>query len=161
MSKAFAPGESDSDEERDIIKAPVLPPGVRNYITPAGAEQLEAERERLIAQKAALGEESLESKPRRRVLDRKIDFLNERLNRAQIINPSAQPKDRVLFGAEVTIRDQQEKRQVWRIVGVDEMNLDKGWVSWLSPIAAALLEKKVGETAILGDRKMTVIKILY
>ncbi len=161
MSKAFAPGESDSDDETQVVKAPVLPPGVRNYMTPEGARKLEAERERLIAEKTALGVETVENKSRQRSLEQRLEFLTERLNRSQIIDPAHQPTDRVLFGAQVTVRDAKGKEQTWRIVGLDEMNFDKGWVSWMSPLANALLEKQVGDIAKVGDQKLTILKIGY
>jgi transcription elongation factor GreB len=158
MSKAFAPGESDSDEERNVVKAPVLPPGTPNYITPDGAARLDAARQRTLAEIAAQGE-TVENKARKRTLEYQLEFLTERLNRARVIDPENQPKDRVLFGARVTVRDAKGASQTWRIVGVDETDLAQGWVSWISPLARALLEKKVGDTVVLGDQRLTLLAI--
>jgi hypothetical protein len=79
MSKAFAPGDGEN-EEIELVKAPVLPPGVRNYITPEGAEKLEAERKTLIARRAVLGE-SMEAADRRKAIDRRLEGLTSHLNR--------------------------------------------------------------------------------
>ncbi len=103
----------------------------------------------------------MENTLRLRRLQRRIEFLTERLNAAQVIVIEKQPTDRVLFGAYVTVQDAKGKQQTWRIVGLDETDLSKGWISWISPLAKALLEKKVGETAILGEQQLTIQRITY
>jgi transcription elongation factor GreB len=159
MSKAFAPGDGEN-EEIELVKAPVLPPGVRNYITPEGAEKLEAERKTLIARRALLGE-SMEAADRRKAIDRRLEGLTSHLNRAQIIDPAQQETGRVLFGANVVVRDAAGKELRWRIVGIDETDVDQGWVSWMSPVAHALLDKRVGDTAVFGAQRWTVLRIFY
>jgi transcription elongation factor GreB len=153
MSRAFAPGESDDDEERFVVKASVLPPGTPNYITPEGAAQLEAERERLIAEKASLGD-SVEQTQRRKSLDAQLSALTVRLNSVTIIRPTASP-EKVVFGSTVNIGP-----RTFRIVGVDEVDLSKGWISWISPLAKALLDKRVGESVKVGDSIHTISKIV-
>lgn len=158
MSKAFAPGESDNDAESEILKAPVLPPGVRNYITPAGEQKLLAERDRLMAERARLTD-TVEGKQRRNVIDRRLEFLAERLNRAQVIDPAKQPKDRVLFGASVTVKEATGAERVWRIVGIDETDFDRGLISWMSPLARGLIDKKPGDSVTVGDQSLTIVSI--
>lgn len=160
MSKAFASNDSE-DEDTDLVPAPVLPPGTPNYVLPSGFAALETERNEALAEKAALNAASVENQTRLKRLDRRIEFLTDRLNIAQVIDPLKQPQDRVLFGAAVTVDEGRGAEQTWRIVGVDETDLDKGWISWISPLARALLEKKVNETAVLGARRLTVKRIAY
>lgn len=160
MSRAFAPGESDDDEERFIVKAPVLPPNTPNLITPRGAEKLSAEKTRLLEEKAAISE-TVEGKQRLKVLAQRLAFVTDRLQTIQIVNPATQPRDRVAFGAQVTLKDAQGKEQAWTIAGVDEVNFEKGIISWISPLARSLLEKKVGDTVTIADQAMTIAKIEY
>ncbi len=160
MSKAFASNDSD-DEEGELNQAPVLPPGARNYITPEGFAKLEVERQKALAEKTTLNEATVETKARlRRVLHR-IEFLTDRLNSTVVIDPQAQPKERALFGASVTVKDAKGVEQTWRIVGVDEMDLTKGWISWISPLAKVLLEKKVNDVVTLGEQRLTLKRIDY
>ena len=160
MSKAFASNEADNDDD-ELRKAPVLPPGARNYMTPQGQKALEAEHARLLAEKAGLSEDTVENKQRRRTNERKLEFITGRLNAAHVIDPARQDPNQVLFGANVTVRDAKAEEQTWRIVGIDETDLNKGCISWLSPLARALLEKKVGDTVSLGDQQLTLLKISY
>jgi transcription elongation factor GreB len=161
MSKAFSPGESADDEERIVLKAPVLPPGTPNFITPEGAERLEAERQRLIAEKAALGD-GVDEIQRAKTMDRRLEHLTEQLNSAKIVAPSTQPVDRVQFGATVTVQPARgDARQVYRIVGIDEIDLNHGAISWISPLAKGLIDKKVGDTAVVGEQQLTILSIRY
>jgi transcription elongation factor GreB len=158
MSKAFT-GESDFEEEE--IPPPPLPPGTRNYMTPDGEKRLRAERDKLIQEKATTTGGGFEDQRRPKSIDRRLEFLNQRLNAAQVIDPAQQIPDKVRFGAHVTLTMDQSEAQTWRIVGLDEVDLDKGWISWMSPLASALLEKKVGDTAFLNNRRLTILKIDY
>jgi transcription elongation factor GreB len=88
-------------------------------------------------------------------------FLTSRLESARVIDPLTQPSDRVLFGATVEVKEAKGGSQRWRIVGLDETDLDRGWISWMSPIAAALLDRKVGETVPFRDQKLTIEAIRY
>jgi transcription elongation factor GreB len=160
MSKAFAPGESSDDAERVVYKPPVLPPGTPNYITPAGSKKLETLRSRLMNEKATLTD-SVEHQQRGKAIDRDVASLTERLNAVQVVDPATQPKDRVTFGANVTVRDSSGNTRTWRIIGVDETDLNKGWISWISPLARALLEKKKGDIVALGDQRLTIQQISY
>jgi transcription elongation factor GreB len=160
MSRAFAPGESEDDEERFVVKAPVLPPNTPNFITPRGAERLSAEKARLVEEKSAIGD-SVESKQRLKALDQRLAFVTERLQTITLVNPATQPRDRVAFGARVTITDAEGKEQTWTIAGIDEVDLDQGIISWISPLAKSLADKKPGDSITIAGQTYTVKKIDY
>src|SRR5688500_1439647 len=134
MSKAFT---TESDDEESFVEPAPLPPGVKNYMTACGLERLRDEAQRLVQEKATLNPADVKDKARLAVLDRRLRFLSSRLESAVAIDPLAQPKDQVLFGATVTIAPLKGPAQTWRIVGIDEMDLDRGWISWMSPLASA------------------------
>jgi transcription elongation factor GreB len=186
MSKAFTKeddGGLDSDGDDDVAEASQfkIPTGSRNYITPAGAERLKAELHKLlytergelvktITWAASNGDRSengdyIYGKRRLREIDRRIRFLSKRLEAAEIIDPQTQKSDRVLFGARVTVRDEEDRQRTYRIVGIDEVNLALFEVSWISPVAKALLNSKVGDTVVLrtpkGEEDLEVISIQY
>jgi transcription elongation factor GreB len=121
---------------------------------------LEAEREQLIAQKAALGD-AVESKEKSRSLDRALEALTERLNAVHIVEVPPRNPDQVRFGATIVLSGSQGESQTWRIVGVDEVDLPKGWVSWISPLARVLLDKRVGDTVQYRQHTWTIQKIMY
>ncbi len=167
---------------------------MKNYITPAGADRLKAELKKLlhedrpelvkvISWAASNGDRSengdyIYGKRRLREIDRRIRFLSKRLEAAEIIDPSqqlaqqvaqqegtAQISCRVLFGATVTVLDEEERERTYRIVGQDEIDLSKGWVSWVSPIAKALLNAKKGDVVQLttpkGIEDLEIIRVTY
>jgi transcription elongation factor GreB len=160
MSKAFAANDSEDDSSTLPRKAPVLPPGAKNYMTPAGAAKLEQERLKLTRDRAALGD-SVENAERRKALDRHLAFLSERLNLAEVIDPRAQPAGKVLFGATVMLEDSSGTQQRWRIVGVDEADPSNGSVSWISPLARALMDKAIGDEVRISDQRLVVRAIRY
>lgn len=144
----------------------VIPKGnalkkMKNYITFAGAEALKIELKKLLHQDrpelvkviswaASNGDRSengdyIYGKRRLREIDRRIHFLTQRLQAAEIVQPSTLPLSRVLFGVSVTVLDEKGRKRTFRIVGQDEIDLHKGWVSWVSPIARALLNARVGD----------------
>src|SRR5262249_41117934 len=109
-------------------------------------------------------------KRRLREIDRRIRFLTKRLEIAEVVNPEAQNGDRVLFGASVTVRDEDDRERTYRIVGIDEADAARGQVSWISPIAKVLLGTKVGDLVTLrtpktatggGETELEVIRIVY
>src|SRR4051812_25233450 len=157
MSKAFT---SDSDQEGDFLEAPALPPGTRNYMTRAGAERLRSEAERLNQERRHLARD-VEGQARAAVIERRLRYLVPRIEALEEIDPVRQPKDRVLFGASVTLSDEKGATDTWRIVGIDEMDLDQGWISWMSPLATALLEKRVGDTLSFMGRRLSILRIEY
>jgi len=153
----------------------------KNYITPAGADKLKAELRNLlhlerpelvkvIQWAASNGDRSengdyIYGKRRLREIDRRIRFLTQRLEAAEIVDPAQQKKDRVLFGALVTVRDENDVEKKIRIVGQDEIDPSQGWVSWVSPIAHALLNRQTGDTVEYRSPKgiieIEIIKIEY
>ncbi|MEO9900285.1 transcription elongation factor GreB [Nisaea sp.] len=181
MSKAFVK-ENDSDfEEEDDIPDP-SPKGVKNYITPAGFKALQDELKQLrrverpkvveiVSWAAGNGDRSENGdytygKKRLREIDRRMRFLLKRMEAAEIVDPAAQPnKDRVYFGATVTYADEEENERTFRIVGIDEADLDRGEVSWVSPIARALLKSEIGDVVEVrtprGPQSVEVTKISY
>jgi transcription elongation factor GreB len=152
-----------------------------NYITPAGAAALQEELRTLkyderpklvdtIAWAAGNGDRSENAdyqygKRRLREIDKRLEFLLKRIELAEVVDPSKIRSDKVLFGATVTIRDEDDKDKTYRIVGVDEINLEKNEISWKSPVASALLNKKVGDIVTIhspkGDREVEIVKIIF
>lgn len=157
MSKAFTK-ESEGAEEPLALDLPPLPAGVPNYVTPEGMRRLAAELERL-------GTEAHRDPSRRPAIERRLDALARRIEAAEVVDPQSQPQDRVLFGAKVTVRDELGIERSYRIVGVDEADARVGRVSFLSPIARALLQARVGDAVVLhrpdGDEELEVIRIAY
>jgi transcription elongation factor GreB len=179
MSKAFVK-ESDSDDELEQEVAPALPPSGKNYITPAGYARLEAELRRLVeierpevvktvAWAASLGDRSenadyIYGKRRLREIDRRVRFLIKRLEGAQIVHSSGRETDQVFFGATVRVKSASGEKTV-TIVGVDEVDPAHGRVSWVSPIAKALLKARAGERVTLrtpaGEEKLEILEVTY
>ncbi len=180
MSKAFT---KETDFEDDGPDEPVaLPAGVKNYITPAGFQRLQDELRQLsrverpkvvevVSWAAGNGDRSengdyIYGKQRLREIDRRIRFLSKRLEIAQVVDPSQQKNvDQVFFGATVTYADAAGTERTVRIVGIDEADLGQGRVSWISPIARALLKAVVGDTVELrtpaGREHIEVLAISY
>ena len=148
MSKAFTRDENEGPEIPDIVaQTSPLVPGAKNYITPAGAEKLRAELQRLVeVTRPELVEARDDPDAKRQLvrLDQRIRQLEESLHAVEIVESPAD-SDVVRFGAFVTVRESDGSTTCYRIVGVDETDLDKNWVSWMSPIAKALLNRKRGE----------------
>ena len=144
-----------------------LPEGVTNYVTPLGMNELLEEKQKLIDEKDQL-EFTNENEKRIAVnhINAKLQLLNNRISTAKLIKLEDQPKNEVRFGAWVTLKiGSQTKLQRYQIVGVDEADIAKRKISFISPIAQILTNKKVGEKAILklakGDRVFEVIQIDY
>lgn len=182
MSKAFTKEEPDVDDELDTEETAPLPPGGRNYMTPAGHARMKAELlhlldverpevVRVVSWAASNGDRSengdyLYGKKRLREIDRRIRFLTKRLETAQVVDPSQQKNhDQVFFGATVTYANARDEERTVTIVGIDEADLDRGRVSWISPVARALLKARVGDTVQLrtpsGPEPIEVVAIRY
>lgn len=152
MSKAFTK-EDDAGEAVVPRRVSPLPVGARNYLTPAGAARLRSELMRLADQErpgllAAAGDTGMrgaEAKERLQHVEQGISYLEESLRTAEITSPPAPPHDVVRFGATVTVRDPQGRQMTYRIVGVDEADHAREEVSWVSPIARALLNARLGQ----------------
>ena len=157
MSKAFTKeGEGSGVEELPPVDA--WPAGVKNYLTPAGHAALKREVDAV--REAPRGDATQKLK-----LDARLAALLSRLEAAEVIDPAAQPRDAVRFGATVTVEDGDGATRRYRIVGVDEADPRRGWVSWRSPVARALTGRQVGDAAVLhtpaGDEELTVAAIDY
>ncbi len=179
MSKAFVK-ENGHEPEPSEAEDVALPPGGKNYITPAGFARLKAELARLVeverpevvktvAWAASLGDRSenadyIYGKRRLREIDRRVRFLIKRLEAAEVVNSSGRDTDQVFFGARVKVRSQSAERQV-TIVGVDEVDPSHGRVSWMSPIAKALIKAREGDTVTVrapgGDEKLEILEVRY
>lgn len=181
MSKAFTREDSDKDDDLDEELDASVPQGTKNYMTPKGADRLRAELKDLLTVKrpevvktvswaASNGDRSengdyIYGKRRLREIDRRIRFLQKRLDAAEVVDPTLQKSDQVLFGATVTVTDEDGKKRVYRIVGIDETDVKRGHLSWISPIGKALLQARVGDVVTFrtpkGDEDLEVIKIQY
>ncbi|MBP6506651.1 MAG: GreA/GreB family elongation factor [Opitutaceae bacterium] len=148
MSKAFTKEDDTGDEP--VLPRPVslLPPGAKNYLTAGGAQQLRSELTRLmedVRPPLLARPDDKEAKRELQILDQRLLYLQESLRTAEIIPPAPPPHQVVRFGATVTVREPGGAQSVYRIVGVDETDFERGWVSWLSPLARALLNAQLGQ----------------
>jgi transcription elongation factor GreB len=169
MSKAFTRDENEGPEIPDVPPtASVLTPGSKNYMTPAGAEKLRAELQHLIENtRPGLVEARDDADAKRQLarLDQRTGQLEESLQAAEIVSMPSGSADVVRFGACVTVREADGNETSYRIVGVDEADPDENWVSWMSPIAKALLNRKRGEQIRFkfpsGEEILEIINVSY
>ena len=168
MSKAFTREDDDAPEQPAPIRASALPSGAKNYLTPTGEQRLRAELTILLTTKrtdSSLPPETAEAKRRLQLLDQRIAYLQNSLQTAIIVPPPAPPHDTVRFGATVKVRNRRGEELDYRIVGVDETDLDCNEVSWLSPIAKALLNSKLGQKVKFrfpaGEDELEITHISY
>lgn len=180
MNKAFVK-ESDDDEEDEVPES-ALPTGTKNYMTVRGHAQIRAEFEHLVKVErpamvqvvswaAGNGDRSengdyIYGKKRLREIDRRIRFLGKRLESAVIVDPADQRNcDQVFFAATVTVCDADGTEATYQIVGIDEANALEGRISWISPLARALMKAREGDTVRFdspgGLRELDIIQIRY
>jgi transcription elongation factor GreB len=181
MNKAFTK-EPDGDDEDDELALPAMPQGTKNYVTPQGYARLRSELMTLLDDErpkvvevvswaAKNGDRSengdyLYGKKRLREIDRRIRFLTKRLDIAEVVDPSAHHgHDQVFFGATVTYANQHGDERTITIKGIDEADSAHGEVSWIAPVARALLKARVGDEVALqtpgGAEKIEVIAVNY
>lgn len=181
MNKAFV-RESEGDDNEELQPALRIPPGTRNYITPAGHARLKAELEHLVKRErphvveivawaASNGDRSengdyIYGKRRLREIDRRIRFLTKRLDIAEIVDPLRQGEnDQVFFGATVTVADAEGAENTYTIVGIDEADASRGRISWISPLARALIKAREGDSirflSPLGIREIDIVEVRY
>ncbi|TLP79169.1 GreA/GreB family elongation factor [Maribacter sp. ACAM166] len=150
MSRGFV-NEDDQEEIPMVPPRADLPVGVTNYVTPQGLDELLAEKKTLHTEKEQLPKEN--EKERRiasNLISAKLQLLNGRINSAKVVTLKEQPSDEIRFGACVSLRIGNAKSlQKFQIVGVDEANIAKQKLSFLSPIAKILISKRVGDIAVL------------
>jgi transcription elongation factor GreB len=180
MSKAFTK-ETETDED-DPESVSALPPGSKNYMTLAGYGRLRSELDQLVrderprivetvAWAASNGDRSengdyIYGKKRLREIDRRIRFLIKRLESATVVDPTDQQNtDQVFFGATVSYEDDDGSEHTLQIVGVDEANASEGRISWISPLARALLKAREGDSVRVqspsGLREIEVVDVRY
>jgi transcription elongation factor GreB len=180
MSKAFTREQDDRDDDAPEAQA-ALPQVARNYITPAGHRRLkdelaqlwEGERPKLvetIAWAAANGDRSenadyIYGKRRLREVDRRIRFLSRRLDIAEVVDNAGREDDRVYFGATVAYADRAGTERTVSIVGIDEVDPARGRISWVSPVAQALLKSREGDTVVVrtpaGTDELDIVAVRY
>jgi len=182
MNKAFVK-ESDHDDDDDLgPEAIALPQGSKNYMTKSGYQRLRAELAHLMNEErpnvvqvvswaASNGDRSengdyIYGKKRLREIDRRIRFLTKRLEAAEVVDPALQPnRDQVFFGATVLYCDKAGTDYRVTIVGVDEADPLNGMISWISPVARALLKAREGDTITLrtpaGLDELDILEVIY
>ena len=182
MSKAFTK-ESDGDDEDDLPEdMGGLPATAKNYMTPEGFARMRDELNMLMRKErpevvkvvtwaAGNGDRSengdyIYGKKRLREIDRRVRYLSKRLSNAEVVDPARRAKtDQVFFGATVTTANAEDKERTVKIVGVDEVDLEKGHVSWISPIAKALMRAHEGDVVNLrtpaGIEELEIVKVRY
>lgn len=183
MSKAFT--RENDDAEEDLPAEAAGPVVSRYYMTPAGYARLRAELKHLVEVErpevvrtvswaASNGDRSengdyIYGKKRLREVDRRIRFLIKRLDLSQVVDPAgrehADDADRIFFGATVTVSNERGEERTVSIVGIDEIDTARGYISWVSPMARALLKAHEGDTVLLhtpvGDETLTVVRVAY
>ena len=180
MNKAFT-RESDNDDDEEPEVAAPLPPGQKNYITPGGYARLKSELDRLVDKErpevvgivswaAGNGDRSengdyIYGKKRLREIDRRIRFLVRRLDIAEVVDPAGRETDQVFFGATVSIVNQRGEPREVSIVGIDETDTARGYISWISPMARALLRARAGDKVSLvtpaGPDEIEILDVRY
>ncbi len=178
MSKAFV---RESEDEEEALALEPAPPPAKNYISPAGFARLQAEKKQLleierpevvrtVSWAAKNGDRSengdyLYGKKRLREIDRRVRFLIKRLEAAEVVDAAGRDSDQVFFGSSITIRAKNGEQRTLTIVGVDETDTAKGRVSWISPIAKALLKAREGDRVVLktpgGTEQLEILEVRY
>jgi transcription elongation factor GreB len=158
-----------------------LKPEKKNYITPAGFEKLRSEYSELlnverpktvtvVTWAASNGDRSENAdyqygKRRLREIDRRLHYLKNRIEDAEVIDPSTLKSDKIVFGATVTLENEDGEEVVYQIVGEDEIDIKQKKISWKAPIAGAILGKKLNDEVKVvkpsGEELMTVVSIIY
>ena len=183
MNKAFTKETEPVDDFDEEEAVNPLPTGSRNYITPGGHARLMDEflwlmnRERpqvtaTVSWAAGNGDRSengdyIYGKKRLREIDRRIRFLTRRLDIAEVVDPAAPREDetRIFFGATVTFANQKSEEKTVSIVGVDEIDTSRGYISWISPMARALIKAQEGDVVTLrapgGTEELEVLEVKY
>ena len=179
MSKAFT--RENDDAEEDEPAAPVELPVARYYMTPAGYDRLKGELKRLVEVErpevvrtvswaASNGDRSengdyIYGKRRLREIDRRVRFLIRRLENSEVVHSAGRDTDQVFFGATVKVRSHDGAMRTITIVGLDEVDTARGRVSWISPIAKALIKARDGDVVTLrtpaGAEEIEILEVSY
>ena len=179
MNKAFVKEADDEDDEGGL---PEIPAGVKNYIRPQGYQRIKDELfqlididrpevVRVVHWAASNGDRSengdyIYGKRRLREIDRRIRFLTKRMDLAEVFDPSIHHgSDQIFFGATVAYQNQAGEERTVTIVGVDELDPLKGLISWVSPVARALVKAREGDTVTLttpsGVEELEILEVSY
>lgn len=178
MSKAFTKEDDLPDPGTPRRLPSPLPPGAKNYVTPEGARRLREDLDRLVdkerpqaAAASALATAGgtaagAGAADRLQAIDARIDHLRRSLESAVVVNPPKGDEDVVRFGATVSVRTGPSTEITrYRIVGVDEADPERGWISWVSPIARALLAAQAGDRVRLtlpsGEKELEIVDVAY
>jgi transcription elongation factor GreB len=179
MSKAFTKEDDGADDDSEPLEPP--PPSGPQYITPAGYSRLADELDHLwrvdrpkvtreVEAAAAMGDRSenaeyIYGKKRLREIDRRLRYLKKRLEALTVVSDAPPALDRVYFGAHVTVTDEDGQAVTYRLVGGDEINLEKRWISVASPVGKALLGKHRGDVVVVqrprGEAELCIVAIRY
>jgi transcription elongation factor GreB len=181
MSKAFTK-ESDEQENDEAEEADILPASIKNYMTPHGAASLQEELRQLlrverpktvetVSWAAGNGDRSengdyIYGKKRLREIDKRMRYLTKRLESAVIVDPAQQQAlEQVFFGATVTYVREDDTKHTVKLVGIDEADLTKGKISWISPVAKALIKARAGDTVEIhtpiGPEAIEILEVKY
>lgn len=182
MSKAFTRESDDADEDEDMPAMLAVPVGSKNYMTPAGYQRLKDEYMHLLDEErpamvqtvswaASNGDRSengdyIYGKKRLREIDRRLRFLAKRMENSEVIDPvQRQGCEQVFFGATVTVCHEDGVERSYSIVGIDEADAGQGRISWVSPLARALLKARADDMVKLqlpgGVEELVVIEVVY
>lgn len=166
MSRGFV-REGDQEEVPLVPQRAFLPPGVANFVTREGMDQLLKEKKELISERENLDiTNENEKRIAQNYLNAKLQLLNERIAEARVVEITGQPPDEITFGATVTLKNYASGSvQTFRIVGVDEADIAKGKISFISPLAKVLINKKTGDRVTLKrnreDIVFEILEIIY
>ena len=182
MNKAFVK-EDDTWEDPEIELDPEadIPAGSRNYMTPQGAERLREELNDLVREQRPqfqdtinhMGREGLDSADTKfrearkslQRLEKRVAFLTGRLAITEVIDPVDQDSEHIRFGATVTVEPSSGPEKIYRIVGIDEADINQGLISWTAPLARALLDGKAGDVIKVstpaGEQELEIIQVRY
>lgn len=157
MNKAFV---KESGNDDTVVPLPEMPAGVRNYITPAGYRRLQQEWQQLHDERDADGG------PAQAEREQRMHYLQSRLDTAEVVDPGIhEDGGRIFFGAHVRYEDEAGQAHEVHIVGLDEIDPAHGRVSWLSPVAQALLGSEEGDSVTLegpdSEEELTVLRVQY
>jgi len=158
MSRGFVK-EDDQEEVPIVPQRAYLPEGVTNFVTPFGMSQLLAEKQMLVNEKNNLNNANEnEKRIALNYINVKLQLLNNRIVEAKIVNLNEQPQNEIRFGAMITLKIEASKNiQTFQIVGVDEADISKRKVSFISPIAKVLINKIIGDKVILKQAKKDIV----
>jgi transcription elongation factor GreB len=158
MSRGFVK-EDDQEEVPIVPQRAYLPEGVTNFVTPFGMNQLLAEKQILVNEKNNLNNANEnEKRIALNYINARLQLLNNRIVEAKIVNLNEQSQNEIRFGAIITLKiDASKNIQTFQIVGVDEADISKGKISFISPIAKVLINKKIGDKVILKQARKDIV----